>query len=98
MNVTLSQQAIAELETWARRNSTLPPVAPLIAKLEEDGYIVDLQTGDVVRDPDTRPAAVALDARTWLAQLETAGAGKATITWSCRPEDWDFERGCPKGQ
>lgn len=95
--VTLSQQAIADLDAWAKRNSTLPPVAPLIAKLEQDGYVVDLQTGAVERDPDARPTAIALDARTWLASLE-AGAGQATITWACRPENWDFERGCPKGQ
>lgn len=93
---TLTQQAVTELEEWARRNSTLPPVAPLIARLEADGYLVDLETGAVQPDPDARPVVIALDARTWLAGLESAGG--ATISWACRPEDWDFERGCPKGQ
>jgi hypothetical protein len=85
---------ITDLYGWEiDEGKTLPVYAGQFANIEEAGNVVDLETGDVRR---TEPAVLELDPQAWLADLEAAGA--VTVQWTCRPEDWDFERNCPKGQ
>jgi hypothetical protein len=85
---------ITDLHEWEIDEGKALPMNPVdIARLEQVNEMVDLETGEVRR---VTPVAVPLDANAWLAGLEAAG--EVTVQWTCRPEAWDFERNCPKGQ
>ena len=67
-------------------SSTHTRIKPeVVAALEDEGYIVDLETGDLSVDVDHRTPMV-LDKGNWLAGLERACGGKVVIEWSIRPE------------
>lgn len=89
-------QIMYSLLAWQKHTGQrLPLPVERIADIEIQGSVVDLETGDVSR---VEPVVVEFDPHAWLADLEAAGDGEVTVQWSCRPEDWDFERNCPKGQ
>jgi len=96
MTQSARSDIITDLHKWEiDEGKALPMNSVDIARLEQVNEMVDLDTGEVRR---ITPVAVPLDKNAWLAGLEAAGDGQVTVQWTCRPEDWDFERNCPKGQ
>ena len=91
---------ITALEQHAAETGVpLPIGASTIAVMEKLwGVSLDLETGSVAAGIDADDGLHTLDDRTWLTSLEAAGAGRVTVQWTCRPENWDFERNCPKRQ
>lgn len=87
---------ITDLHEWEIDEGKTLPMNPVdIARLEQVNEMVDLETGEVRR---VTPVAVPMDADAWLAGVEAANDGTVTVQWAVRPEAWDFERNCPKGQ
>lgn len=94
MNAATRNEAIKSLLEWAEETGrTLPTTPERIVELEEQGYVVDLETGVVTRPERGQadlgapePEAIALNARQWLAGLEKNG--KVTIRWRVHPDEW----------
>lgn len=99
MTQPTANDIVAALEQHAAETGVPLPIHPsTIAMMEKLwGVSLDLETGSVATGIDADDGRQTLDDHAWLAALEAANDGRVTITWACRPEDWDFERNCPKG-